>query len=805
MERPLHIVSIPENSITKTISIDTNILDLYLSSGYDPDDFSVTHLNGIDVGVLDTDALTIDEAGKTIRGTIALRQRLNFERPIDKGENAADNDYEVALFRVMSETSSNDFKLIVRITDLVAEPQKLEILIDSFHLDELNEQRGIKELYLYEDKEVMDPLMGNDPNNFLTADLIESRSVWGNVDAASPTINLYDGDDSTSGFLTGTPVNNSSNTYHRLTLNFTEEVNIQKVGIRGRQIGGYYGFVFILRDSDDRIIYVHQASNPLSRGMGSDVNATSTYAFVVDYASFSTISDFGINIDNTFFDITENTTNVLLIDNFFVVSGYEYERGFVSIDPGADIDKFNTDNLVFIDNELRGLSFKSTPDAEMVSDENRDNTYEVGTLTITNIDGGRVAFDIPVRVVNVPSTLTLLSNEVKITVGSSQSTIISNLTVFVNSNDLTNSLSLGDATYYYELRGDDAIYFKIVGNALKSADNSGVANVNTGAFNDLRVVYTPEGGAESDAVDIKIRRAGWYNISHTNSYWPYFARGVNNELFLANNYISHSDGNRLIFNIGGINFKNSIINWNRSLGDVKFGAYFKSVTLANDDVVVINGSGHIWSSKNWNNQIWSSNSWRSVDGPRRHFQAVVLSNDDILVMGGDKETGNISGVRSSFRNDVWRSSDGGTNWSQIPASNHCPPRYAFQAVVLNNDDILVMGGLYPIYYLSDIWRSSDGGTNWNWVPQSGFGGRSGFSAVVFENNDILVIGGYGAPLGKEILLSSDGGTNWNNITPEPYWYYKEVTTTALVLEDDGFKTVLVTSLDTSDIWLGRIR
>ena len=665
IERPLHIVSSPENSITKTVSIDTNILDLYLSSGYDPDDFSVTHLDGVDVGVLDTAALTIDEAGKTISGLIKLNQRLDFENPIDRGENATDNDYEVAIFRVMSKTSSNDFKLIIRITNLEAETRKLEILVDSLHLDDINQQRGIREIYLYEDKEVMDPLMGNDPNNFLSDNLVERTSVMGNVDAMASTMNLYDNDDTTSGFLTATPVNNSGNTYHRLIINFTKEVNIEKVAIRGRQVGGYYGFVFILRDKNDHIVYVHQASPPLSKGSGSDVDATSTYAFVPDYNGFTTITDFNINLDNTFFDIAENTTNVLLIDNFSVAVGYEYERGEVSINPGADFAKFNTDNLVFIDNELRGLSFKVAPDAENRQDTDRNNVYEVGTVTISNFDGGKTNFSLPVRVVNVPSTVSLLSNEVRLVMDVYTSNIIPDLTTFVNPTDLSNMISLGDATYYYELRGADAKHFKIVGNALKTSGKFGFRNnfENNGWY-DLQVFYMAENSLDVESLNISLRVESW--ITEVVHQAP-----------------------------------------------------------------------------------WSA---------RKYFQSVVLTNGDVLVMGGD-------GGNGSCINDIWRSSDGGTNWNQIPATGHWDPRRAFQALVLGNNDILVMGGnvLSNNSQLGDVWLSQDGGTNWSVINSSAWTPRSSFQAEIVGST-IFVYGGYtdGGTTGAT-SASDDGGRTWYNV------------------------------------------
>ena len=664
IERPLYIVSSPENSITRTVSIDTNILDLYLSSGYNPDDFSVTHLDGVDAGIINRDSLDINLEDKSIIGTIALRQRLDFENPTDGGENAGDNDYEVALFRVMNATSSNDFKLIVRITD-APDPKKLEILIDSFHLDNINEMRGIREIYLYENSRVLDPLMGDDSNNFLSASLIRGIEPIGDR-MAFPLANLYDNNDSGSAFVTATTVNSNSNTYHRLNIDFTEEVYIEKVAIRGRQIGGYYGFVFILRDKNDHIIAVHQASNPLSRGSGSDGNSTSTYAFVPDYEdSRFPITNFDIELDNMYFDIAENSTNVILVDNFFVAPGYEYERGIVSIDPGADIDKFNTNNLYFLDNELVGLSFKTAPDAEDEQDADSNNVYEVGTITITNIDGGRLAFDLPVRVVNVPSTVSLYSNTVSYNVGIFTSNVIDDLTALVHPSNF-NNINLGNGVFIYELTGDDASYFRTVGNSLKPANDLTFINNISKIIYDFRIAYQTESG-DAAVLDVTVN----------------------------------------VFGEG----------------------FFQMSRIA---------------------------PWRA----RKGFQAVVLTNNDVLLMGGiDDENNRL--------NDVWLSSDSGLSWEQVTAAAEWFPRDGFQAVVLKNNDILVIGGRCDLIYggdRGDAWISSSGGTNWHplflstaddyyvdwrgydvdYVPfQYGIpgNGRSYFQALMLTNDDIYITPG----------------------------------------------------------------
>ena len=801
IERPLHIVSIPESSITKTVSIDTDILDLYLSSGYNADDFSITHLDGVDVGIIDTNALNINLEDKTLIGTIVLRQRLDFENPTDGGEDAADNDYEVAIFRVMSETSSNDFKLIVRITD-APDSKKLEILIDSFHLDDVNQQRGIRELYLYEDSGAMDPLMGSDSNNFLTANLVEDTSFLGDVDASTDLTKLYDQDDGVDAFLTGPSINSNSKTYHRISLDFTEEVNIQKVAIRGRQIGGYYGFVFILRDQNDHIIYAHQVQNSIARGSGSENSATSTYAFVPDYAGFVTITNFGITLDNMYFDIGENTTNVFLIDNFSVARGYEYERGFVSIDPGVDFDKFNTDDLYFLDNELVGLSFKNPPDAENHQDVNRDGLYELGTVIITNVDGGRLTFSLPVEVINIPTTISLTSNVVSYTLSIYTSNIIADLTEVVTPSNFENTLNLGQGTYTYDLAGADAGYFRIVGNTVKTTGPFGFSNIfhNDGVYH-FQVRYTTDGGVANATLNVTVR---------LNFYWQEI---------------------------------NSSAPWSARRD-------FQTVVLANDELLLMGGHNgtsrlnDIWMSddrgRNWS-QVTSSAGWSA----RNSFQALAVSDqvidNRVVIIGGATNgeaarqvwvSDNMGGYYlvwqgGNITHEMWISDDGGTNWSLIdtapnptgdsPHSNYYSrhARRDFQAVALGFDDYVSVGGtkatdytgydISRIYYVSTnyVW---DPGLDWREVEEEevlhrasvqywvygadddrstlylpGYvfenGRRRDFQAVNLSGNNILVMGGVmvhdSNAIKQDIWMTSNKGASWSRIPAMNHWGARE--------------------------------
>jgi N-acetylneuraminic acid mutarotase len=138
----------------------------------------------------------------------------------------------------------------------------------------------------------------------------------------------------------------------------------------------------------------------------------------------------------------------------------------------------------------------------------------------------------------------------------------------------------------------------------------------------------------------------------------------------------------------------------------------------------------------------------------------------ILVMGG---------FDSSAKNDVWRSADGGVNWTKLTDSAGWAGRYSHTSVVLpDGGDILVMGGYDGISeFFNDIWRSADGGGTWSEVTVTSpdvWTARAGHTSVVLPDGDILVMGGLGGEFFNDIWRSADGGVNWTKVTvTTPVW------------------------------------
>ena len=155
---------------------------------------------------------------------------------------------------------------------------------------------------------------------------------------------------------------------------------------------------------------------------------------------------------------------------------------------------------------------------------------------------------------------------------------------------------------------------------------------------------------------------------------------------------------------------------------------------------------------------------------RRYFQAFPY-DDKLWVLGGQNQNGN-------NLNDIWTSSNGGTNWSKVAVlGNHWEGRESHQAFAYD-DKLWVLGGQGESSgRLNDIWTSSNQGINWQQVPASGHWSKS-YSHQSFSYQDkFWTLGGFGIASGQaansyrnDIWTSADGGSTWSEITvSESQW------------------------------------
>ena len=171
-----------------------------------------------------------------------------------------------------------------------------------------------------------------------------------------------------------------------------------------------------------------------------------------------------------------------------------------------------------------------------------------------------------------------------------------------------------------------------------------------------------------------------------------------------------------------------------------------------------NDKDDIWTSSNkgtnWSQVIVNGSHWSE----RNQHQAFAY-DDKLWVLGG------IGGDThdEAKLNDIWYSDDKGINWSKVIVDNsHWLNRYGHQALV-HNDKLWVLGGFFG---LNDIWSSTNGGTNWSQITVNGNYWPGPTEHQAFEYDDKLWVLG-GATLSSftnGIWRSADGGVNWSQVT-----------------------------------------
>ena len=106
----------------------------------------------------------------------------------------------------------------------------------------------------------------------------------------------------------------------------------------------------------------------------------------------------------------------------------------------------------------------------------------------------------------------------------------------------------------------------------------------------------------------------------------------------------------------------------------------------------------------------------------------------------------LGGHGSNLTNDIWMSTNGGTNWSQVAVDGeHWFRRDGHQAFAYDRK-LWVLGGRvfdgtsFP--NANDIWWSSDGGTNWTEVSVNGlhWSARQLHQAFAYDSK-LWVLGG----------------------------------------------------------------
>ena len=142
--------------------------------------------------------------------------------------------------------------------------------------------------------------------------------------------------------------------------------------------------------------------------------------------------------------------------------------------------------------------------------------------------------------------------------------------------------------------------------------------------------------------------------------------------------------------------------------------------------------------------------------------AQSTANNQHMYFGTGEGWYNVDAVRGL---GIWKSSNGGTTWSQLASTNNSTFHYV-QKVVVDGS-----GNVYACTFSGGLQKSIDGGTNWTKILGTGVGGGlAGNTAIsnvaadveIAANGDIYC--SFGIFSTGKIYRSTDGGTNWTDIT-----------------------------------------
>ncbi|MFN2351678.1 MAG: kelch repeat-containing protein [Kiritimatiellia bacterium] len=195
-----------------------------------------------------------------------------------------------------------------------------------------------------------------------------------------------------------------------------------------------------------------------------------------------------------------------------------------------------------------------------------------------------------------------------------------------------------------------------------------------------------------------------------------------------------------------------------------------TVVLPDGSVVLMGGHdagllNDVWRStdggSNWTEQT-SGAAWAA----RMGHTSLALPDGGILVTGGR--------VFATLTNDVWRSDDQGVTWTQIVTNAPWAPRRYHATTLAPDGSILLMGGrLSDTTYITtnDVWRSTDQGASWTLITNNApWTARESHAGLALSDSTIMVMGGWTIhDRTNDVWRSEDNGAHWTLVTGNAPW------------------------------------
>lgn len=183
-------------------------------------------------------------------------------------------------------------------------------------------------------------------------------------------------------------------------------------------------------------------------------------------------------------------------------------------------------------------------------------------------------------------------------------------------------------------------------------------------------------------------------------------------------------------------------------------------------------------------------SWRTAaNAPKfNRIDDICFTNDSTAFMGQDGK--------------VYRSVDGGDNWTQIGS---LPNNAYIRSIEFLDDSIGYIGTIYDAVGGVGLYSTTNGGVSWTRINNSVTGGMYGICGLDHKNQTIIGVGIYSEP--GRFYISRDGGNTWQS---------KQIIESAalvdcLILDEntfllagnspDGRKALILKSTDGGETWV----
>ncbi|MEQ8471097.1 MAG: PKD domain-containing protein [Marinoscillum sp.] len=163
--------------------------------------------------------------------------------------------------------------------------------------------------------------------------------------------------------------------------------------------------------------------------------------------------------------------------------------------------------------------------------------------------------------------------------------------------------------------------------------------------------------------------------------------------------------------------------------------------------------GGLW----YNNDITQATSqWQNVDDFWVNIAVTSIafdpSDDDVMYIGTGEGWFNSDAIRGA---GIWKSTDGGSTFSQLSSTDNSTFYYVQKIVVASNGDV------FAATRNGSVQRSEDGGASWSRVLNSG--NVRAADLEIAANGDIYAsLGIFSSP---SVYRTVDNGDNWTDVSP----------------------------------------